>query len=221
MTELTCSKRASSIQISIGSVLQHQWATAWGYRMPQWVENFTTRRMKNKAALPQEPILVYQTEDGLIRVDVRMDASTVWLSQAQMAELFDTSRPNVTQHIRNVFNEGELVEAAVCKDFLLTAADGKQYNTRHYNLDVIISVGYRVKSLRGTQFRIWATKLLNEYLTKGFTLDDKRLKESSYLDRYFDELTERRLAEHGSDQLAGRADSAARCEGGEELPERR
>ena len=104
-----------------------------------------------------------------------------------MADLFDTSRPNITQHIRNVFGEGELAEQAVCKDFLLTAADGKQYNTRHYNLDVIISVGYRVKSLRGTQFRIWATQLLNEYLLKGFILDDKRLKESSYLDRYFDE----------------------------------
>jgi hypothetical protein len=90
-----------------------------------------------------------------------------------------------------VFVEGELTEQAVCKDFLLTAADSKQYNTRHYNLDVIISVGYRVKSLRGTQFRIWATQLLNEYLLKGYTLDDKRLKESSYLDRYFDELVER------------------------------
>ncbi len=139
----------------------------------------------------QPPILVYQTEDGHIRVDVRIEANTVWLSQNQLAELFDTSRPNITQHIRNVFAEGELMEEAVCKDFLLTAADGKQYNTRHYNLDVIISVGYRVKSLRGTQFRIWATRLLNEYLLKGFVLDDKRLKESSYLDRYFDELVER------------------------------
>ena len=140
---------------------------------------------------PQLPILVYQTEDGLIRVDVRMEANTVWLNQNQLAELFDTSRPNITQHIRNVFAEGELIEQAVGKDFLRTAADGKQYNTHHYNLDVIISVGYRVKSLRGTQFRIWATKLLNEYLLKGFALDDKRLKESSYLDRYFDELVER------------------------------
>lgn len=139
----------------------------------------------------QSPILVYQTEDGRIRVDVRIEANTVWLNQNQLAELFDTTRPNITQHIRNVFTEGELTEEAVCKDFLLTAADGKQYTTRHYNLDVIISVGYRVKSLRGTQFRIWATQLLNEYLLKGFTLDDKRLKESNYLDRYFDELIER------------------------------
>lgn len=137
------------------------------------------------------PILVYQTQDGQIRVDVRIEGNTVWLNQNQLSELFNTSRPNITQHIRNIFAEGELTEDSVCKDFLLTAADGKQYNTRHYNLDVIISVGYRVKSLHGTQFRIWATQRLNEYLLKGFTMDDKRLKESSYLDRYFDELVER------------------------------
>ena len=107
------------------------------------------------------PILVYQTEDGHIRVDVRIEANTVWLNQNQLAELFDTSRPNITQHIRNVFTEGELIEQAVCKNFLHTATDGKQYNTCHYNLDVIISVGYRVKSPRGTQFRIWATRLPN------------------------------------------------------------
>jgi len=147
--------------------------------------------MKKTNSPALEPILVYQTEDGLIRVDVRVEASTVWLNQAQLAELFDTSKQNVGQHVRNVFAERELVESAVVKDFFTTAADGKQYNTRHYNLDVIISVGYRVKSLRGTQFRIWATRLLNEYLLKGFALDDKRLKASSYLDRYFDELVER------------------------------
>lgn len=139
----------------------------------------------------QSPIFVYKTEDGQIRIDVLIEANTLWLNQNQLAELFDTSRPNITQHIRNVFAEGELNEQAVCKDFLLTASDGKQYNTRHYNLDVIISVGYRVKFLRGTQFRIWATQRLNEYLLKGFVLDDQRLKESSYLDRYFDELVER------------------------------
>jgi hypothetical protein len=147
--------------------------------------------MKKQIAAPAESILVYQTEDGHIRVDVRMDAQTVWLSQAQMAALFDTTKQNVGQHVRNVFSDGELQESAVVKDFFTTATDGKQYNTRHYNLDVIISVGYRVKSLRGTQFRIWATRLLHEYLTKGFALDDKRLKESSTLDRYFDELVER------------------------------
>jgi hypothetical protein len=147
--------------------------------------------MKKQIAAPAESILVYQTEDGHIRVDVRMDAQTVWLSQAQMAELFDTTKQNVGQHVRNVFSDGELQESGVVKDFFTTATDGKQYNIRHYNLDVIISVGYRVKSLRGTQFRIWATRLLHEYLTKGFALDDKRLKESSTLDRYFDELVER------------------------------
>lgn len=146
---------------------------------------------KDVKSVSQYPIIVYQTEDGQIRIDVRIEADTVWLNQNQLAELFDTSRPNITQHIRNIFAEGELSEQAVCKDFLLTASDNKQYNTRHYNLDVIISVGYRVKSLRGTQFRIWATQRLNEYLLKGFVLDDQRLKESSYLDRYFDELVER------------------------------
>ncbi len=135
--------------------------------------------------------ILYQTEDGRTRVDVRLEAETVWLSQAQMAELFDSSKQNVGRHIRNVFEEGELLEDSVVKDFFTTAADGKSYKTRHYNLDVIISVGYRVKSIRGTQFRIWATQRLREYLVKGFTMDDKRLKEASYLDRYFDELVER------------------------------
>ena len=140
---------------------------------------------------PLDPVLVYQTEDGLIRVDVRVDGETVWLSQEQMAFLFDSSKQNVGQHIRNIFKEGELQGDSVVKKFFTTAADGKKYQTNHYNLDVIISVGYRVKSLRGTQFRIWATQRLHEYLVKGFALDDKRLKEASYLDRYFDELTER------------------------------
>jgi len=149
--------------------------------------------IKKAAPSLQTPIIVYQTEDGLIRVDVRMEAITVWLNQGQLAELFDASKQNIGQHVRNVFAEGELVEDSVVKDFFTTAADGKQYNTRHYNLDVIVSVVYCVKSLRGTQFRIWATRLLNEYLLKGFVLNDKRLKESSYLDRYFDELVEQSL----------------------------
>jgi hypothetical protein len=138
-----------------------------------------------------DELLIYQTEDGLIRFDVRMDGDTVWLSQDQMAFLFDSSKQNVGQHIRNIIKEGELQADSVVKKFFTTAADGKKYQTKHYNLDTIIAVGFRVKSQRGTQFRVWATQRLTEYLTKGFTLDDKRLKEASYLDRYFDELTER------------------------------
>lgn len=136
-------------------------------------------------------ILLYQTDDGTTRVEVRMAGETVWLNQTQMADLFRTTKQNVGQHIRNVFAEGELAPESVVKDFFTTAADGKQYRTKHYNLDVIISVGYRVKSLRGTQFRIWATQQLRSYLVKGFALDDRRLKEGGSTDRYFDELLER------------------------------
>ena len=140
--------------------------------------------------LPQSEIILYQTEDGRTRVQVRLEQETVWLTQKLMAELFQTSVPNVSMHIRNVFAEGELQSGSVVKEFLTTAADGKSYNTQHYNLDVIISVGYRVKSQRGTQFRIWATQRLREYIVKGFTMDDERLKQSGG-GAYFDELLER------------------------------
>lgn len=121
-------------------------------------------------------IVLYQTEDGETRLQVHFDGETVWLTQSQMAELFQTSIPNVSMHIRNVFREGELQENSVVKDFLTTATDGKAYETNHYNLDVIISVGYRVKSHRGTQFRVWATQRLREYIVKGFTLTVKEVK---------------------------------------------
>ena len=144
-----------------------------------------------KSPSSETPVLVYQTGDGAIRVEVRVEEETVWLNQAQMADLFQTTKQNVGLHIRNIFTEGELAPESVVKDFFTTAADGKQYRTRHYNLDVIISAGYRVKSLRGTQFRIWATQQLRSYLVKGFALDDRRLKEGGSTDRYFDELLER------------------------------
>jgi len=140
--------------------------------------------------LPQSEIILYQTEDGGTRVQVRLQDETVWLTQQQMAELFQRERSVITKHIRNIFEEGELVEEAVCANHARTAADGKTYQTAAYNLDVIISVGYRVKSLRGTQFRIWATQRLREYIVKGFTMDDARLKESGG-GAYFDELLER------------------------------
>ena len=135
-------------------------------------------------------IILYRTEDGGTRVQVRLQDETVWLTQQQMAELFQRERSVITKHIRNIFEEGELVEEAVCANHARTAADGKTYQTAAYNLDVIISVGYRVKSLRGTQFRIWATQRLREYIVKGFTMDDARLKESGG-GAYFDELLER------------------------------
>ena len=136
-------------------------------------------------------ILIYTTDDGAIRIDVQMVDETVWLTQARMAELFGKARNTVTEHIRNVFDEGELDENSVCRKFRHTAADGKNYEVMYYNLDVIISVGYRVKSHRGTQFRQWATGRLREYIIKGFTLDDKRLREGRTATDYFDELIDR------------------------------
>ncbi len=140
---------------------------------------------------PAGQVVMYQTEDGRVKLDVRFDGDTAWLTQQQMAELFQTSVPNVSMHIRNLFAEGELRPDSVVKESLTTAADGKRYPTRFHNLDVIISVGYRVKSLRGTQFRIWATQRLREYIIKGFTLDDERLKNPDLPFDYFEELTRR------------------------------
>ena len=135
-------------------------------------------------------LIMYRSEDGTIKIDVRMEDETVWLSQAQMVELFQSSKTNISEHIKNIFVEGELVENAVVRNFRTTAADGKNYNVKHYNLDVIISVGYRVKSLRGTQFRIWATERLREYLIKGFTMNDDLLKKAGG-GNYWHELLER------------------------------
>ena len=139
---------------------------------------------------PGGEIILYQTEDKLSRISVRLEGETVWLSQLHMAELFQTTVANINIHIHNIFDEGELRSDSVIKEYLITAADGKNYRTKHYNLDVIISVGYRVKSVRGTQFRIWATQRLREFLVKGFVMDDERLKDGRGHD-YFDELLER------------------------------
>jgi hypothetical protein len=133
-------------------------------------------------------IILYQTEDGQTRIEVRLEAESVWLTQSDMVQLFQSSKPNISEHIKHIFEEGELNEDSVVRKFRTTAADGKQYQTNFYNLDVIISVGYRVKSLRGTQFRIWATERLREYLIKGFTMNDDLLKKG---DGYFEELLER------------------------------
>ncbi len=133
-------------------------------------------------------ILLYQTEDGLLKIQVRLENETVWLTQAHMVELFQTTKSNISEHIKHIFEEGELPSVAVVRKFRTTATDGKNYEVNHYNLDVIISVGYRVKSLRGTQFRIWATERLREYLIKGFTMNDDLLKQGG---GYFEELLER------------------------------
>ena len=131
-------------------------------------------------------IIIYQTEDGRAKINVRMEDENVWLTQAQMVELFLSSKPNISEHIRHIFEEGELTEESVVRNFRTTAADGKNYSTKHYSLDVIISVGYRVKSLRGTQFRRWATAVLREYLVKGFAMNDDLLKKAGGGDYWYE-----------------------------------
>lgn len=121
-------------------------------------------------------ILFYQTENGLTNIEVKIEEDTVWLTQAQLVELYQTSKSNISEHIKHIFEEEELNEAAVVRKFRTTAADGKNYNTVYYNLDMIISLGYRVKSSIATKFRRWATERLKEYMIKGFTMDDERLK---------------------------------------------
>jgi hypothetical protein len=129
----------------------------------------------NNDAERQQELIIYAAEDGQTRVEVRMTGDSVWLSQAQMAELFHSSKQNISLHIQNILGEGEL-DGSVVKDFLTTAADGKQYKVLHYNLEMIIAVGYRVKSRTGTQFRRWATEVLSEYARKGFAMNDPLLK---------------------------------------------
>ncbi len=121
-------------------------------------------------------ILIYQTEDGLTNINVKMQDETVWLTQQQLVELYQSSKSNVNEHIKHIFEEGELDEEAVVRKFRTTASDGKNYNVIHYNLDMIISLGYRIKSSIATQFRRWATERIKEYMIKGFTMDDERLK---------------------------------------------
>jgi len=136
-------------------------------------------------------IIIYNGADGQTKIKVKLDNETVWLSQLQMAELFQKTIPTINEHIKNVFLERELEENSVIRKFRITALDGKKYETNLYNLDVIISVGYRVKSQQGTQFRIWATQKLKEYIIKGFVLDDERLAGGKTSKGYFQELEER------------------------------
>lgn len=139
-------------------------------------------------------VILYQTPDGKTKVDVRFEGETAWLNQGQMADLFETTKQNISLHVSNIYKEAELPRQSTVKDYLTVQTEGgveKSRSVEYYNLDVIISVGYRVKSIRGTQFRIWATQRLREYIIKGFTLDDERLKEGGRKATYFDELLER------------------------------
>lgn len=149
---------------------------------------------------PQGPgageFLLYQTEDGQSRIQCRLEQDTLWLSQAQMAELFQTSPQNITLHLKAIYDEDELSEAATCKDYLQVRSEGNRSISRqikHYRLDAVLAVGFRVRSHRGTQFRRWANERLREYLVKGFTMDDERLKNpgSPGAERYFEELLAR------------------------------
>ena len=147
-------------------------------------------KQKPTGKQPGGEILLYQTDDGKTRVEVRMVNETVWLSLNQLSELFQRDKSVISKHISNLFEEEELDEKSVVAKYATTATDGKTYQVEHFNLDVIISIGYRVNSKRGTQFRIWATQRLREYLVKGFTMDDERLKLGGG-GNYFDELLSR------------------------------
>ena len=143
-------------------------------------------------------IVIYQTDDGLTHIDVRMEDETVWLTQAQLCELYQTSKSNISEHIKHIFEEGELIEDSVVRKFRTTAADGRNYSTAYYNLDMIISLGYRVKSIIATSFRRWATERLKEYMLKGFTMDDERLKQlggGSYWKELLDRIRDIRSSE--------------------------
>jgi hypothetical protein len=146
---------------------------------------------ENLPAKNDSQILIYQTESGQTKLEVLLEDETVWLTQKLMAELFQTTIPNINIHIKNIFEEEELDPDSVIKFFLTTAADGKNYRTKFYSLDMIISVGYRIKSRVATRFRQWATQRLREYIVKGFVLDDERLKNPDQPFDYFDELLRR------------------------------
>ena len=132
--------------------------------------------------MENKELIMFKTKDGKLSIDVNLNEETVWLSQKQIAELFEKNVKTINEHIKNVFKEGELEENSVIRNFRITASDGKSYDTMFYNLDVIISVGYRVKSKRGTEFRIWANSILKDYLMKGYALDERRFEKEKLLE---------------------------------------
>ncbi len=147
---------------------------------------------KNNKLQKIENFVIFKTDKGKVNIEVFFHNETLWLSQKLMARLFETTKQNISQHLKKIFEEGELEEKSVVKNFFTTAADGKDYETTFYNLDAIIAVGYRVNSHRATKFRIWATKTLREFIIKGFAIDDERLKQIKHFGKdYFDELLER------------------------------
>jgi len=144
----------------------------------------------------QGEIVIYQSDNGRIHIDVKMEGETIWLTQNQLGELYQTSKSNVSEHIKHIFEEGELEEDSVVRKFRTTASDGKNYNVTYYNLDLIISLGYRIKSGIATKFRRWASERIKEYIIKGFTMDDERLKSLGGGD-YWKELAEIQAMELG------------------------
>ena len=153
--------------------------------------------MPSASSTQENEIILYQP-DSTVKLEVRLENETVWLTQTQMVELFQTTKQNISLHINNIFKEGELIQDSVVKESLTTASDGKRYRTKYYNLDVIISVGYRVKSVRGTQFRQWASKVLKEYLLRGYSINQRLLHMESRIDhrlsehdRRLDEITDK------------------------------
>ena len=135
-------------------------------------------------------MIIYVSKDGNVKVDVNILEDDIWMSQDLIANLYDTTKNNISMHLKNIFDEGELEKDSVVKKFLTTASDGRKYNVLHYNLDAIIAIGYRINSKKATEFRIWATKVLKEYMVKGFSLNDERLKNNG-MNPYFEELLAR------------------------------
>ena len=138
----------------------------------------------------ENELIMYTTVDGKTKIDLKLFDETVWLNQMELAELFQSTKQNISLHIQNILTEGELTEDSVVKDYLTTAADGKRYKVTYYSLDMILAIGYRVRSLRGVQFRVWANTILKEYLVKGFAMNDEKLKDPDATD-YYEELLQR------------------------------
>ena len=166
---------------------ESQGFTPGWYAMPRWGD----LRLIFTAANAMSDLILYTTEDGRSQIKLRAKDETVWLSQREMSQLFDVSTDNVGLHLKNLFADGELEEKSVTEESSVTAADGKNYLTKLYNLDAILAVGYRVRSPRGVQFRRWASTILKEFLLKGFVMDDERLKNPDGRPDYFDEMLER------------------------------
>ena len=155
--------------------------------------DFLNDRKHRSQVCGMSEILIYKTPNKNVKVEILLENGSLWLPQQRIAELFGTTKQNVSLHLKNIFESKELNESSVVKDFLTTAKDGKNYKTKHYNLDAIISIGYRVNSSQATYFRIWATNILKEYIIKGFAMDDERLKnpDKNFGKDYFDEQLER------------------------------